>query len=115
MSESTANISSAKKDRRFPVASPDGDHEVLTHIDWGSEGVYDQTLQRAVAAGLVVRTLPVWHDVDRPEDLDALRVRLRNLDAAFDTPPIETAPLRRLAEHLDRLCSSSPPRKGTTS
>ncbi len=90
-------------------------HEVITGIDWGSGGVYDQTLQRAVVAGLVVRPLPVWHDVDRPEDVDALRVRLRNLDAAFETPPIETAPLRRLAEQLDRICSSSPTRKGTTS
>ena len=90
---------------------------VLVDIDWGSADVYDQTRRRATAAGLVVQTLPVWHDVDRPEDVDALRLRLRLRKLSLKDGPslMETAPLRRLAEQLDRLCSSRTPREGTPS
>ncbi|MHC4414550.1 MAG: TIGR04282 family arsenosugar biosynthesis glycosyltransferase [Planctomycetota bacterium] len=76
---------------------------VLRNIDWGGDQVYDQTCQRAVAAGLVVGSLPVWHDVDRPEDVDGLRRRLRDPRGSFHSTLIDAAPLRRLAEQLGVL------------
>lgn len=85
---------------------------LLADIDWGTADVYDQTRRRAEAAGLVVGTLPLWHDVDRPEDVDALRHRLREPAGA---PPDEAAPLRWMAEQLDTLCSTPSPREGTHS
>lgn len=44
-------------------------------IEWGSELVYAQTVQRLAALGYRWRSLdPAW-DVDRPQDLDRLRLR----------------------------------------
>jgi rSAM/selenodomain-associated transferase 1 len=80
---------------------------ILTDIDWGGTTVYDQTRRRAADAGLVVRALPMWHDVDRPEDVEALRRRLREQAGGRDLP----APLGRLAERLEALCSSISPRR----
>ena len=79
--------------------------QVLDAIDWGGATVYDQTRRRAADAGLVVRALPMWHDVDQPEDVDALRRRLKQEADRRDLP----APLGQLAEHLDALCPSFSP------
>lgn len=80
-------------------------------IDWGTSRVYDQTRQRAAAADLGVHLLPAWHDIDRPEDVEALRQRLRNQSGHDSTGLIDDAPLRRLAERLDVLCTmTQPPR-----
>jgi hypothetical protein len=80
---------------------------ILTRIDWGTDRVYDQTLCRAEVAGLRVRILPAWHDTDRPEDVDALRQRLRSPPDG-STSLNDDAPLRRLAERLDHLCARPP-------
>jgi len=69
--------------------------QLLQGIDWGTTTVYDQTRQAADAAGLRLADLPVWHDVDHPEDLDALRSRVREA-AAHDTA------LARLDDALTR-------------
>ncbi len=76
---------------------------VLEGIDWGTAHVYDQTRRQATAAGLMVRALPPWHDVDRPGDLDALRVRLRELLNGPPGPPKNAEPLRWMAAQLDKL------------
>lgn len=49
---------------------------VLRGVDWGSERVYAQTLERAAAAGLAVTALHRWYDVDDVRDLAGLRSRL---------------------------------------
>ncbi len=77
--------------------------EVLAGIDWGGGNVYDQTCRRAKASGLVLRELPGWHDIDRPEDVDGLRLRLQAL-AASQGRPLTDAILQRLAERLESLC-----------
>ncbi|MHC5006887.1 MAG: TIGR04282 family arsenosugar biosynthesis glycosyltransferase [Planctomycetota bacterium] len=84
-----------------------GEHlpQVLCGIDWGEATVYDLTRRRAADAGLVVRALPMWHDVDRPEDVEALRRRLQQEAGRRDLP----APLEQLAGRLDALCPSSSP------
>ncbi len=92
----------------WTLAAREHHDAVLAGIDWGTGKVYDQTRQRAETAGLVVGTLPLWHDVDRPQDVDALRRRLRD-------PTTETALLRRMAAQLDQLFSTLSPREGTPS
>jgi hypothetical protein len=69
---------------------------ILQRIDWGTNTVYDQTLQRATESGLTIDRLPRWWDVDRPADLLALRRRLRAL-------PQPDPALTRLAARLDEL------------
>ncbi len=89
--------------------------EVLVDVDWGSTHVYDQTRQNATAAGLVVETLPLWHDVDHPADVDALRLRVRAAVHGSQGRPNGTDPLRWMAEQLDRFRPSSVPRESTPS
>ena len=76
---------------------------VFEGIDWGTAHVYDQTRRQATVAGLVIRALPPWHDVDRPADLDALRVRLRELLNGPPGRPNNAEPLRWMAAQLDTL------------
>lgn len=45
-------------------------------IPWSSSTVLAETIRRASASRLVVATLPIWYDVDTPEDLDRLREEL---------------------------------------
>ncbi len=47
--------------------------ELFTDIDWGTEHVYKQTLAICTQLDLKVFTLPILHDIDRPEDLTQLR------------------------------------------
>jgi rSAM/selenodomain-associated transferase 1 len=42
-------------------------------IPWSTERVLGVTRDRAAAAGLSVRLLPGWYDIDRPEDLARAR------------------------------------------
>ncbi len=45
---------------------------IFNDIQWGGSAVLEQTLERAREAGLRVRLLEPWHDIDRPEDLALL-------------------------------------------
>jgi rSAM/selenodomain-associated transferase 1 len=47
------------------------DGDVFTGIDWGTEHVFQQTLQHIHAAGLKDHVLPIWQDMDTFEDLTA--------------------------------------------
>ncbi len=49
----------------------------LKDIDWGSDQVRRQTEERIVATGMSLATLPLWADVDLPEDVDALLRRVK--------------------------------------
>ncbi len=89
--------------------------QLLVNIDWGSACVYDQTCRRALDAGLVVGSLPVWHDVDHPGDVQALRLRLCQLLRTSTGRPDGTDPLRWMAEQLDRLEPSNLPGESTPS
>ena len=44
--------------------------EVFAGIDWGTDSVFARTLERT--AGLTLDLVPLWYDVDTPEDLDLL-------------------------------------------
>jgi len=45
-------------------------------VEWSTPRVYLQTARNAQSAGLRVRELPRWYDVDTPEDLRRLREEL---------------------------------------
>jgi rSAM/selenodomain-associated transferase 1 len=49
---------------------------VFRGVEWSTEAVHRQTLERAGEAGLSVYEGDPWHDVDEPEDLDRLRKEL---------------------------------------
>lgn len=72
---------------------------LLRRIDWGTRSVYDQTCSRADEAGLDLAALPVWDDVDLPDDLLALRRRL----ATCDDPALEL-----LRARIDDLAIPTP-------
>jgi rSAM/selenodomain-associated transferase 1 len=55
---------------RRPVAA------VFRGVDWSTEAVHRQTLERAEEAGLSVHEGDPWYDVDEPGDLDRLREEL---------------------------------------
>jgi hypothetical protein len=49
---------------------------VFRGVDWSTEAVHRQTLERAGEVGLSVYEGDPWYDVDEPEDLDRLRGEL---------------------------------------
>ncbi|MFN3651948.1 MAG: TIGR04282 family arsenosugar biosynthesis glycosyltransferase [Armatimonadota bacterium] len=67
--------------------------ELFRDIPWSGPEVLALTLSRAAAAGLRVRLLPPWRDVDTPDDLRALRERL-----AHAAPEVATHTRAVLAE-----------------
>ncbi|MEO0515357.1 MAG: DUF2064 domain-containing protein [Planctomycetota bacterium] len=64
----------------WTLAAPRPPLPLLTKIDWGTSAVYDQSHENARAADFTLVDLPPWHDVDTPDDLDALRRRLQTTD-----------------------------------
>jgi uncharacterized protein len=50
--------------------------EVFDGIAWGTEQVLDETLNRVKKAVVSLELLPVWYDVDFPEDLKFLKTHL---------------------------------------
>lgn len=53
-------------------------------IHWGTGRVLRQTRAAVRACGLSCHELPVWHDVDRPADLDRVAREIRALRAGGD-------------------------------
>lgn len=53
--------------------------ELFEGVAWGSSRVFSQTMSRAAAIGIRVATLPTWHDVDTPADLERLALELDGL------------------------------------
>ena len=49
---------------------------VFSGIEWGGAGVFEAQKNNLEALGYNVHTLPGWEDVDEPEDLERLRIRL---------------------------------------
>jgi glycosyltransferase A (GT-A) superfamily protein (DUF2064 family) len=45
---------------------------LFERIDWSTSLVAQQTLERAAKAGLRTVSLPIWHDLDTVEDLNAM-------------------------------------------
>jgi rSAM/selenodomain-associated transferase 1 len=47
--------------------------ELFTNIDWSTEHVFDQTIEKCDRLGLAYTLLPPLRDIDRPEDLEYYR------------------------------------------
>lgn len=69
-------------------------------VAWSTALVYDQTMERAAAAGLAVATLPPWYDIDTRADLERLQTDLAG--RADGIPSATLAVLNRLAEAAAR-------------
>lgn len=64
-------------------------------ITWGTEKVFSQTLE--LIKNLSLGLIPVWYDVDTPDDLDFLLAHATALEQAGHQP---------LLRHTRRLCST---------
>ena len=67
---------------------------LLRNIAWSTAHTFADTLARAAAFGLRTELLPLWTDVDRPEDLQALARQIARLRSSGDT---------RTARHSERF------------
>jgi rSAM/selenodomain-associated transferase 1 len=67
-------------------------------IDWSTERVTGQTLERAAEIGLPVETLPAWYDVDDGEMLARLAADLLTEPRTGSAAPESAAFVRRLRE-----------------
>ncbi len=56
--------------------------EVFSSIAWGTDQVLNETLQRIQDGHISFELLPVWYDVDLPEDLKFLKTHLMLMDQA---------------------------------
>jgi rSAM/selenodomain-associated transferase 1 len=65
---------------------------LFREVRWSADNVFITTMARAAEAGLELRVLPGWYDVDRIEDLDQARAdvesdsHLARWFAEFDAP-----------------------------
>jgi hypothetical protein len=60
-------------------------HRLFERIDWSTERVFAQTLERAREIGLPAELLPTWYDVDDAATLERLRRELAApLAAGYD-------------------------------
>jgi uncharacterized protein len=57
-------------------------HRLFEQIDWSTERVFQQTLERAREIGLPAELLPTWYDVDDAATLERLRRELSGLSGA---------------------------------
>lgn len=106
--EIDAAVSLVRADARTVVTGPSGDGsfyllgmtvtnrvvpDLFTDVRWGTPYMLEDVEARARAAGLTVARTGDWHDVDTPEDVQALADRLR---LAPSTAPHTAAVLRTI-------------------
>ena len=60
----------------YLIAMKDKVSEVFKSVSWGTDKVLDETLQRIKDVGISFDLLPLWYDVDLPEDLKFLKTHL---------------------------------------
>ena len=78
---------------------------LFTGIDWGTDRVFEQTMNRISDANLTVHRLPVWYDVDTLEDLRRLDSDLRRTRVADNRARgrFTCEALRLVRSAIDRL------------
>jgi len=50
--------------------------EVFSGVAWGTENVLDETLEKIKGTSVSLELLPIWYDVDSPDDLKFLKTHL---------------------------------------
>jgi glycosyltransferase A (GT-A) superfamily protein (DUF2064 family) len=71
-------------------------HRLFEQIDWSTERVFEQTLERAREIGVRTELLPTWYDVDDSTTLERLRREL----AAPSSTGYDAKHTRRYLESL---------------
>ena len=56
--------------------------EVFDGVTWGTQTVLRETFQRLIQKGVKLELLPVWYDVDSPEDLKFFKTHLDLIEQA---------------------------------
>ena len=56
--------------------------EVFDGVAWGTQTVLSETFQRLIQKGVKLELLPVWYDVDSPEDLKFFKTHLDLIEQA---------------------------------
>jgi uncharacterized protein len=67
--------------------------EVFAGVTWGTENVLQETCERLVRGGVALELLPVWYDIDTPEDLKFFKTHLQLIEQAELEKPGETGRL----------------------
>ena len=80
-------------------------HRLFEQIDWSTERVFDQTLERAREIGLQAELLPTWYDVDNAATLERLRREL----AAPPGPGYDAKHTRGYLQNLQASSAKSNP------
>ncbi len=70
--------------------------EIFSGINWSSPNVLEQTVENVKKAGLSLKLLPVWYDIDSKEDLEMLKGHLSAMKIAQE---------QELPEQTDRWLS----------
>ena len=71
--------------------------EIFSDVAWGMDGVLSQTMDRLRSAGAELELLPLWYDVDRPDDLKFLKTHLALLrQGRLDIPSATNKFLERM-------------------
>ena len=82
-------------------------HRLFDQIDWSTERVFDQTLERAREIGLNAELLPTWYDVDDGATLERLRGELLTSSGA-SFAGYDARHTRTFLESLQRMaCTTS--------
>jgi len=71
------------------------DSEILKNVRWSSPETFSQTAQNIKNLNLRLATLPVWYDVDTPEDLRRLKTEIKNNPRAQALAPATALWLKR--------------------
>jgi len=60
----------------YLIAMKDKVSEVFSGVAWGTENVLDETLDKIKGTSISLELLPIWYDVDSPDDLKFLKTHL---------------------------------------
>jgi uncharacterized protein len=75
--------------------------DLFVDIDWGTDTVFDRTIEIAKRCELQIALLPKLRDVDVPEDLPVWRQTIENVRGAGDAPKLSVIiPTLNEAEYL---------------
>lgn len=65
--------------------------EIFQNVRWSSPETFLQTVRNTKQMNLHLTTLPVWYDVDTPEDLRSLKTEIENNPRAREIAPVTAA------------------------
>ncbi|MGV7221908.1 MAG: TIGR04282 family arsenosugar biosynthesis glycosyltransferase [Nitrospinales bacterium] len=64
--------------------------DVFSEISWGTADVLPQTTDRLIEKGAELKLLPLWYDIDHPEDLKFLKTHLELMEHVGEMVPAAT-------------------------